>query len=180
MNIAEQRELFITAKRPKLKLSRYEHLKSTKWRENINLSCVDQTLSQPTVNIQFLKQWTRLPLFECQKHLKLLKSDYNYTLDQLQSSWPASTMTILNIFRLRSFANLSILPQLTGSTRQKRTFKWWVCFSRSYSTALQHNFNVTHTSNRPQYSVTVNISYNDDYDNFVNTSVNHPTSETLT
>ena len=56
-----QRELFITAKRPKLKLTRYEHLKSTKSRENINLSCVDQTLSQPTVNIQFHKQWTRRP-----------------------------------------------------------------------------------------------------------------------
>ena len=51
-----QRELFITAKRPKLKLTRYEHLKSTKSRENINLSCVDQTLSQPTVNVQFHKQ----------------------------------------------------------------------------------------------------------------------------
>ena len=56
-----QRELFITAKRPKRKLTRYEHLKSTKSRENINLSCVDQTLSQPTVNIQFHKQWTRRP-----------------------------------------------------------------------------------------------------------------------
>ena len=139
---SEQRKHFNTAKRLQLKITRYEQHKSN-YLYYYKLKLIPKGLAikcQPTIksiyNNQFNQQWTEL-LFrtsqemlkllkvECEKQLRLLTSDLNYTLNQLQSSCSACTMNKIKHFLSNSAAELLLYFKL-GNTKNCPPM---VCFS---------------------------------------------------
>ena len=200
-----QRKLFSKAKRLQLKLTRYEHHESNFiYYHNRNVipkglvikcrATID--LTSPS-NEQFYQQWTgllkrtsrtmiKLLKAECQKHLKLLRSELHHTWNELKATCCTSTFQKIKCFLLNSTAE--ICNELKFKQRKKQSSSGRYA-SRAFVRTRQFNPvnlpNLLHTNVINPYSqVTTSANHTRDHDqsinDLLNTTVNHSSSNVIT
>ena len=109
-----------------------------------------------------------------EKQLRLLTSDLNYTLNQLQSSCSACTMNKIKHFLSNSALEIFTILQ---ARKHKKLPSSGEYTSRAFSRTRQYTSNVSHNTNH-QSSVTSHTTHTHDHDTDVNQDVNHSTSTT--
>ena len=118
---------------------------------------------------------------QCQKHLKLLRSEFNQTLDQLRSQ--CSTLTFRQIKHFLKESACELSRELHSRHRKKLSASTGVCVPLAFIRTRHNNSNHRNRSNLPQ--IPVNSSHspvttstnhvNDQSINHITTTVNHPT-----
>ena len=118
---------------------------------------------------------------ECQKHLKLLRSEFNQTLDQPRSQ--CSTLTFRQIEHFLKESACELSRELHSRHRKKLSASTGECVPLAFIRTRHNNSNHRNRSNRPQ--ILVNSSHsplttstnhvNDQSINHITTTVNHPT-----
>ena len=194
----DQRLLFNKVKRLQLKLTRYEQHKNNytyyykhkiipkglviKCRPNIDA----------TFNERFYQQWKGLLTAtsskmmmllkqECNKHLKLLRSEFNHTLDQLRAQ--CSTLTFEQIKHFLRDSACELSRELHSRHRKKLSASTGECVPLAFIRTRHNNSNQLNRSNRPQIlvdnsnsPVTTSADHvNDQSINHITTTVNHLT-----
>ena len=118
---------------------------------------------------------------ECHKHLKLLRSEFNHTLDQLRSQ--SFTLTFKQIKQFLRDSACELSRELHSRDRKKLSASTGECVPLAFTRTRHNNSNQLNRPNRPQ--ILVNSSHspvttstnhvNDQSINHITTTVNHPT-----